>query len=120
MNHNCSDITSVKMILAESPSKPFEYTAKRTLRRAAMISLYEPEINAAYEAFEGVANKTQVPDSKNAETSSFDETLCFVRETVRTSVSVQIRDDEDIFRVGGGDRYDSRPALKRNITKYIF
>ena len=94
------------MIIVESDVKPFEYTAKKTLRRGAMINLYEPEIHAVYEMFEGSARQPQISEFKrHAQTLSFDQTLRFVREIVKSSVSTQLRDNDDIFHVGGGDRY---------------
>ena len=40
------------MVLVSSPSKPFQYTAKMSARKAVIVAEYEPEINAAYEAAE--------------------------------------------------------------------
>ncbi|KAK7689664.1 hypothetical protein QCA50_007459 [Cerrena zonata] len=39
---------SEEMILVSSPHKPFVYTAKFSVRRQAMIELYQPEIDALY------------------------------------------------------------------------
>jgi hypothetical protein len=36
------------MVLVSRPSKPFSYSGKGTVRKAAVIKEYEPEINALY------------------------------------------------------------------------
>lgn len=103
------------MIILENPEKPFEYTAKNTPRRSAIIDLYEPEINSTYETFEGTTNGTTVLNGQNTKASAYEETLRFVRDTVNASLSTNVGDDDDIFRAGGGDRYD-RVYIQLNLA----
>ncbi|PBK68211.1 hypothetical protein ARMSODRAFT_851692, partial [Armillaria solidipes] len=44
-----------EMILVAKPSKPFEFTAKGTLRRNAILKAYEQEIEDLYKAIDGVS-----------------------------------------------------------------
>jgi len=92
------------MVLLEKAEKPFEYTAKRTPRRSAIVNTYEEEINAAYDAFEGTNGPTILVD-QDSKTGSYVDMLDFVREVVNANTPHKLGDDDDIFRAGGGDRY---------------
>lgn len=91
------------MILVAHLSKPFQYTAKNTPRRQAIVNLYEPEISALYQAIE---ESTQAeiqppPDWGYAATTEF------VRAVVRKVLdrnSDSLTDGDDIFQAGA-DRY---------------
>lgn len=85
------------MILVAYPHKPFQYTAKNTPRRQAIIRDYETEIDAAYRA---VDETTQTSASYPKEWTS-DSVLLFVREVVGNVLQTQRLDDgEDIFQNG--------------------
>lgn len=95
-----------KMILVSSPSKPFQYTSKQTVRRQYMIKEYSEEIGALYaSASEAAQEDIQGPSSW----SKLDTTL-FIRNIIGASMKKKgetISDDEDLFE-HGLDRYDFR------------
>ncbi|KAF9556254.1 acetyl-CoA synthetase-like protein [Agrocybe pediades] len=85
-----------EMILVTKPSKPFQYTAKNTPRRQAMINAYDEEIQAAYDA---------VSDSSQSEISPPTEwdllgTYNFVRSVVNRVLPRNVDDTVDIFQHG--------------------
>ncbi|KAF4618234.1 hypothetical protein D9613_011556 [Agrocybe pediades] len=85
-----------EMILVTKPSKPFQYTAKNTPRRQAMINAYDEEIQAAYDA---------VSDSSQSEISPPTEwdllgTHNFVRSVVNRVLPHNVDDTVDIFQHG--------------------
>jgi hypothetical protein len=84
------------MIIVASPSKPFGYSAKMTPRRQAILSAYEAEINALYEA---VAETSQV-DIPAPKQWGPAETLAFVRQTVASVLKLSIADDAKFFDHG--------------------
>ncbi|KAF9025142.1 alpha/beta-hydrolase [Hymenopellis radicata] len=50
-----------EMILVASPSKPFEYTSKGSLRRGAIIELYHDEIEGIYNAATNIVHDVLSP-----------------------------------------------------------
>ena len=89
-----------QMITAESPSKPFVYTAKGTPRRHVIIKTYEAEINALYDAVDQSTQK-----DIDAPTSwEYEETLDFIRTVILSVLGHSVADDDDIFQ-HGCDRY---------------
>lgn len=84
------------MILVASPSKPFTYTIKRTLRRQAVISDYSDEINDLYVA---VAETAQTGVAPPASWSEID-TLGFIRSVVTKMVQKPLGDSDDLFQHG--------------------
>ena len=82
------------MILVSSPKKPFTHTAKSTARRQAIITEYEPEIDALYDAVDETAQAvTDFPKEWTKESS-----LKFTRELIGSVLKVPVRDDDDIFQ----------------------
>ncbi|KAJ6471940.1 hypothetical protein C8R45DRAFT_1013604 [Mycena sanguinolenta] len=89
-------LTHVKMILVARPDKPFTYTAKMTVRRKAVIADYEAEIAAVYETVEDTAT-LNIPALLSWDADSI---LEFVRNAVRSVVSSELGDDDDMFHHG--------------------
>ncbi|KAF9553775.1 acetyl-CoA synthetase-like protein [Agrocybe pediades] len=85
-----------EMILVTKPSKPFQYTAKNTPRRHAMVNAYSEEIEAAYNA---VADSAQVEISPPTEWDALN-THSFVRSVVNKVLPQGIDDSADIFQHG--------------------
>lgn len=55
-----------QMILFAYPSKPFLLTSKGSVRRGAVLELYRPEIEQAYEIF-GLTTEIALPVAGNTE-----------------------------------------------------
>ncbi|PIL34345.1 hypothetical protein GSI_03120 [Ganoderma sinense ZZ0214-1] len=85
------------MILIASPSKPFQFNAKATLRRGVILKEYDEEIEAIYKAVESSAQSDIAPPAAWDETSTLD----FVRAIVKGTLSRSLSDNADIFRNGG-------------------
>jgi hypothetical protein len=86
------------MILVTSPSKPFTYTGKGTVRKAKVIEDYDPEIETLYNTLEEM---TQIdPPSEWTTETSFK----LVQSVVENILKRQIKDMEDLFEAGC-DRY---------------
>jgi hypothetical protein len=100
----CGDFYElVQMIIKEDPDRPFEYTAKLSLRRGAVVARYEEDIDAIYEAFNNAS--TGFTNKKAFKTlQSLEDTLHYVRDTVLANVGIQVENDDDIFLAGGADR----------------
>ena len=88
------------MIIVASPNKPFEYTAKFSARRQAIIATYEPEIEALYATVE------QTTQAELAPPSSWDKesAKAFVKVVVNKVLKSPAADSDDIFQQGC-DRY---------------
>ncbi|KAJ6471946.1 hypothetical protein C8R45DRAFT_1013633 [Mycena sanguinolenta] len=86
----------MKMILVARLDKPFTYTAKMTARRKAVIADYEDEITAVYETIEDTAT-LNIPPLLSWDANSI---LEFVRNAVRSVVSTELGDDDDMFHHG--------------------
>ncbi|KAI0050775.1 acetyl-CoA synthetase-like protein [Auriscalpium vulgare] len=85
-----------EMIIVSIPSKPFEYTAKGTPRRPAVLRSYEPEIDALYTAVQ-TASQTDIgpPGTWNEA-----ETRSFLRAVVGSVLKSDIGDEDDLFLAG--------------------
>ena len=82
------------MILVSSPEKPFVLTAKLTARRQAIIALYQPEIDALYDAVdETTMAVTQIPNEWTEGTS-----LEFSRNLIASVLKNPVGDDDDLFQ----------------------
>ena len=88
------------MITVVSPSKPFQYTAKMSLRRQIIIDSYEQEIEDLYAAFEESAQADLKPPSS----WSYDNAKSFVHQVVARVMAQSVGDTDDIFR-SGCDRF---------------
>lgn len=99
------------MIIVASPNKPFEYTAKFTARRQAIIAAYELEIEALY----ATVDETTQADITPPSSWSKEHTVNFVRTAVNKVLKSPAADTEDIFQQGC-DRYVQSPdtALTRH------
>ncbi|THH32206.1 hypothetical protein EUX98_g1995 [Antrodiella citrinella] len=85
-----------EMILVSSPNKPFEYTAKFSARRQAIIAAYDPEIEALY----ATVDETTQPDLSAPSSWEMGETLEFVRTIVNKVLKTSAADGDDIFHQG--------------------
>jgi hypothetical protein len=89
-------LKTFQMIIVASPSKPFLYTPKGSLRRSATLDSYEAEIEAIYEA---VAEATQEEISAPAHWSP-ESSSVFVRRVVTSVVKAEVSDQDDLFERG--------------------
>ena len=90
-----------QMILVSSPEKPFILTSKLTARRQAVITQYEPEIDALYDAVDETTLAVKhFPGEWTEQTS-----LEFARNLVGSVLRHTVKDDDDIFQ-HGCDRSD--------------
>jgi hypothetical protein len=88
------------MILVADPSKPMELTAKGTLRRQAILDMYQSEIQNAYTAVEASSQTHLIlPEGTDAA-----ENLKFMKRVVAEVMLEMPGDDDDIFQ-HGCDRY---------------
>ncbi|PCH42383.1 acetyl-CoA synthetase-like protein [Wolfiporia cocos MD-104 SS10] len=85
-----------EMIIVSKPLKPFTYTAKGTLRRGAVIDVYEDEINQLYETVEASSQSSIPPPSRWDIVSTTD----YVRAVTRNVLVYPVKDDDDIFQHG--------------------
>lgn len=86
-----------EMILVASPDKPFEFTAKESLRRGAILKAYEQEIEDIYNAIEAVSPNVPIPPILTLKTAK-----TVVRDIVKGALQQDtVGDDDDIFSVGG-------------------
>ncbi|PCH42369.1 acetyl-CoA synthetase-like protein [Wolfiporia cocos MD-104 SS10] len=83
-----------EMIVVSDPSKPFQYTAKGTVRRGAMIKEYEQEIAATYEK----AEQSEQSDIPLPLRWDGDTAVEFVRTVIRKVMAHAINDDDDLFQ----------------------
>ncbi|KAJ7665037.1 acetyl-CoA synthetase-like protein [Mycena polygramma] len=84
-----------EMILVASSSKPFEYTAKGTAKRQAVLKLYSPEIDNLYDTANVWQSDIPLPSSWSTEGN-----LDFVRAAVTRAVGANLDDDVDVFQYG--------------------
>ncbi|KAK0454193.1 NRPS-like enzyme [Desarmillaria tabescens] len=93
-----------EMILIASPEKPFEFTAKQSLRRGAILKAYGQEIEDAYKAVEALSPDISIPQTLTLKTATN-----LIRDIVKGALQGDsvIGDTDDIFSVGG----DSLTAL---------
>ncbi|KAJ7127122.1 acetyl-CoA synthetase-like protein [Mycena epipterygia] len=84
-----------EMILVGSLSKPFEYTAKGTAKRQAVLKMYAAEIEKLYESTNDWQSDMVLPSTWSAS-----ETLDFVRAAVASILSANLGDDMDLFQYG--------------------
>ncbi|KAI0070731.1 acetyl-CoA synthetase-like protein, partial [Panus rudis PR-1116 ss-1] len=85
-----------EMIMVARPSKPFQYTAKNTARRQAIINDYEQEIEALYAAVAETIQADIAPPTSWTDSS----TLGFVRQVVHRVLKHPLGDDDDLFQNG--------------------
>ncbi|KAI0795718.1 hypothetical protein C8Q75DRAFT_711913 [Abortiporus biennis] len=94
-----------EMIMVSLPSKPFTHTAKRTVRRPAVIKEYEPEIEALYQKVENTANleingEAEAGSAGVVQEWNFDNTIEFVRKVVVNVLEHSVKDEDDLFQHG--------------------
>ncbi|KAH8078749.1 acetyl-CoA synthetase-like protein [Cristinia sonorae] len=85
-----------EMILVASPSKPFEFTAKLSMKRQTILGKYEEEIEALYARVDATTQAELAPPSSWDE----DSTLAFVRTVVNKVLKKPAGDSVDIFHQG--------------------
>lgn len=84
------------MILVAKPSKPFQYTAKGTVRRGVTLEDYKDEIDALYNAVEESAQSNIPPPARWDIGSATD----FVRAVLGKVMVHAVQDGDDIFQHG--------------------
>ncbi|KAJ7289095.1 hypothetical protein C8J57DRAFT_1627484 [Mycena rebaudengoi] len=87
------------MIILSDPSKPFQMTAKGTLRRSAILEDYAQEIEEAYVAFGKISPSSSTGVARG--TLEMKGALYIVRQHVQANIDSNISDHEDIFDAGG-------------------
>ena len=86
------------MIVVASPTKPFLYTAKGTIRRQATLDSYKPEIDALYADIEGnLQNYFTLP--KHWSSKDMKQMVTRIVEGV-LKPSRLIEDNTDLFELG--------------------
>lgn len=111
----CTEVSILQMILITSLAKPFLYTEKGSLKRAAVLKLYEAEINDLYNAIE--QDSESLPNVKVPSDWSYGNTLQFIRDILR-SQALDIPDEDDVFHHGCNSLRVARiENLIRNILK---
>lgn len=88
--------TSVQMIIVASPSKPFSYTAKMTVRRQAVLKDYDEKINALYNRVE----QTSQLDVPLPVDWTLSQSLDYVRHIIHKVMTQKVADSVDIFQHG--------------------
>ncbi|KAK0472521.1 NRPS-like enzyme [Armillaria novae-zelandiae] len=86
-----------EMILVAKPSKPFEFTAKGTLRRNVISKAYEQEIEDLYKAIDGISQT----DVVIPQLWTLKNVMAMIREIVTAVFERKVSDTDDIFVVGG-------------------
>ncbi len=84
------------MVVIASPTKPFSYTGKGTVRRQAALQLYEEEIEVAYTLVQE-STRQDVPLPKSWDVLN---ATAYVRSLVGKLLQRRIRDDADLFEHG--------------------
>lgn len=88
------------MILVAHPDRPFDYTPKATLRRAAILTAYHKMIDNAYKAVDDISVEGNgIPIGR-----THDKITRFIRNLFRKVVDNKIQDTENLYDFGG-DRY---------------
>ncbi|KAF9471438.1 acetyl-CoA synthetase-like protein [Pholiota conissans] len=85
-----------EMVLVAKPDKPFQYTAKSTARRQAIINQYEDEIEAVYGAVEATTQSSILLPKEWDIISATN----FVRSVISSVLIHEVKDDDDIFQHG--------------------
>lgn len=87
------------MIIVTSPSKPFTYTAKGTIRRQATINEYAEEIDALYASVDE-SSQDAIPSPSEW---SLAPVIEFVRKVIEHTMNAErkmVSDDTDLFEFG--------------------
>ncbi|KAK0218357.1 NRPS-like enzyme [Armillaria nabsnona] len=85
-----------EMILIAKPPKPFEFTAKGTLRRKAILKAYDQEIEDLYKAVDDVSHS----DVVIPQLWSLRNVMTMIRDIVTAVLEREIGDSDDIFAAG--------------------
>ncbi|KAK0193507.1 NRPS-like enzyme [Armillaria mellea] len=86
-----------EMILVATPSKPFEFTAKGTVRRKAVLKAYDQEIEDLYKAVDDASHT----DVVIPQLWSLKNIMTMIRGIVTVVLEREIGDSDDIFAAGG-------------------
>ncbi|KAK0480363.1 NRPS-like enzyme [Armillaria novae-zelandiae] len=86
-----------EMIIVANPSKPFEFTAKRTVRRKAVLKAYNQEIEDLYRAVDDASHAGVVIP----QLWSLRNIITMIRNIVTAVLERKIGDSDDIFAAGG-------------------
>ncbi|EJC99607.1 acetyl-CoA synthetase-like protein [Fomitiporia mediterranea MF3/22] len=88
-----------EMIIVASPEKPFQYTAKRSLRRQVVLEAYSKEIDKLYTIVNDSAQVDIAPPKDWSESSVLD----FIRDVVAQTMKKEmcyLGDENDLFEHG--------------------
>ncbi|KAK0442587.1 NRPS-like enzyme [Armillaria borealis] len=102
-----------EMILVAKPEKPFEFTAKGTPRRTAILEAYEEEIETLYQNLDQMLPTDVVTPRE----WSLKNTTILTRDIVRGILERDIADTDDIF-VAGGDSLIAM-AIRNSILRAL-
>ncbi|KAJ7039843.1 hypothetical protein C8F04DRAFT_280833 [Mycena alexandri] len=103
------------MIIVSDPSKPFQVTAKGTLRRNAILEDYAQEIEDAYADFDSTPSSFSTVGFISK--ISMKATLEIVRTHVHGNIHPNILDNENIFEAGGDSLLAAR--IRRGIMESL-
>ncbi|KAJ7485841.1 hypothetical protein FB451DRAFT_1554646 [Mycena latifolia] len=103
------------MIVLGTPSRPFQITAKGTLRRQAILEDYAQQIDAAYAAFGNHAAPSADPQARGE--VSMDDALEIVRGQVRANVGPSISDHVNLFDAGADSLLAAR--IRQGIVRAL-
>lgn len=93
------------MIVVASPSKPFAYADKLSVKRQATLKLYDDEIESAYAAVEN-SSQTEIELPSSWDHEAIHD---YIQKVVNGVIGHEINDGDDIFQ-HGGDRYALFPG----------
>ncbi|KAJ6507610.1 hypothetical protein DFH09DRAFT_1437030 [Mycena vulgaris] len=102
------------MIVLANPSRPFQVTAKGTLRRQAILEDYAQDIDAVYTSFDSAA--PSVVTQARGEIS-MNDVLEIVRGHVRANINPSISDNDNIFDAGADSLLAAR--MRRDIMQTL-
>jgi thioester reductase-like protein len=87
-------------VLFARPGLPFPRTGKGTVRRSLTTQLYKEDINETYDAANGIATVSHITINGS---DSLETLLHKLRELVRTTTDLGLKDDDDNFYQLGMD-----------------
>ncbi|KAK0218397.1 NRPS-like enzyme [Armillaria nabsnona] len=102
-----------EMILVAKPSKPFEFTAKGTVRRKAVLKAYDQEIEDLYKSVDDASHA----DIVIPQLWSLRSVMTMIRVIVTAVLDREIGDSDDIF-VAGGDSLTAM-SIRNSVLRVL-
>lgn len=102
-----------EMILVARPAKPFEFTAKGTPRRNAILETYKEEIEMLYKNLDQMLPTDVVIPPQ----WSLKDTTALIRDIVQALLERDIGDTDDIF-IAGGDSLTAM-AIRNSVLRAL-